>query len=147
MTDNILDFAFRLKSRVLQRRNSSSSTAEKNARRQSLEQTQQYTVCLTSEEIPKERVFERGDRRINEEKRKKRKKRNRKKTRWRNVGGETNCRRRDVSRREIEQESIDRVCFSLYIALALLHDTGRKKRSTVERPDSSILRVQSRFDA
>lgn len=86
-------------------------------------------MCLTSEEIPKERVFERGDRRINEEKRKKRKKRNRKKTRWRNVGGETNCRRCDVSRREIEQESIDRVCFSLYIALALLHtiQEGRKE--------------------
>lgn len=101
-------------------------------------------MYLTSEETPKERVLERGDRRINEEKRKETEK-----TRRKNVEGKINCRRRDVLRREIEQERIDRVCFSLYIALALLHDTGargRKKRSTVQRLDSSILRVQSRFE-
>lgn len=86
---------------------------------------------------------------------KKKKEKEQKKTRWRNVGGETNCRRRDVSRREIEQESIDRVCFSLYIALALLHtiQEGRKevrssdqiRRFFVFKADSTREREEKRI--
>ena len=90
-------------------------------------------MCLTSEEIPKERVLERGERRINEEKRKKKGKKERKKER---KGTEKKTRSGMLGERQIADDATYRgakLSKSVSIAyvshfILLLHSPTRCRR-------------------